>query len=147
VCVVLILLVGAGVLTVGAGYAKDDDDAGEKCSEATLQGRYLFSYDGVRIERTGQVPFAVAGYQVFNGNGTQHGVSPGNVNGKIFRKEPFSGKYTVSTDCTGTTTTTDLAIKSATHGWNRRGREIGRPDLRPTRCLRGLRAIGGLVET
>jgi hypothetical protein len=104
-CVVLILLVGAGVLTVGAGYAKHDDDAGEKCSEATLQRRYLFSYDGVGIERTGQVPFAVAGYQVFNGNGTQHGVSSGNVNGKIFRKEPFSGKYTVSTDCTGTTTT------------------------------------------
>jgi hypothetical protein len=37
-CVVLILLVGAGVLTVGAGYAKDED-AGEKCSEATMKGR------------------------------------------------------------------------------------------------------------
>jgi hypothetical protein len=47
----------------------------------------------------------VAGHQVFNGNGTQRGVSSVNVNGAVFRNQPFSGTYTVSTDCTGTTTT------------------------------------------
>jgi hypothetical protein len=45
--VLLLLVVGAGVLAGGAGYAEDngdngdngDENAGTKCSEATLQGR------------------------------------------------------------------------------------------------------------
>jgi hypothetical protein len=110
-CVVLILLVGAGVLTVGAGYAKDenakDGDAGVKCSEATLDGRYLFAFDGVDITGKTQVPFAVAGYQVSNGNGKLHGVASANFNGLIARKETFSGTYTVKADCTSTVILTD----------------------------------------
>ena len=101
------LLVGVGVVAVGAVFAKDEN-AGAKCSEATLHGRHLFAYDGVIFpEEKGkdQVPIAVAGHQIFNGNGEQHGVSSGNVNGEIFRKQRFSGKYEVSADCTGTTTT------------------------------------------
>jgi hypothetical protein len=101
---VVVLLVGVGVLAVGAGYAKEEDDAGAKCSEATLDGRYLFAYDGVEVQGNDQVPFAVAGYQVFDGNGTQRGVSSFSVNGEITRKEPFSGTYTVKVDCTGTIT-------------------------------------------
>jgi hypothetical protein len=45
--VCLVLLVGVGVLTVGAGYAKDEDAAETKCSEATLHGTYLFAVAGV----------------------------------------------------------------------------------------------------
>jgi hypothetical protein len=108
--VVLGLIGVVGVLAIEAGYAKDeakdeDDDARAKCSEATLEGRYLFAYDGVEVQGNEQVPFTVAGYQVFDGNGTQRGVSSFSVNGKITRKEPFSGTYTVKEDCTGTTTT------------------------------------------
>jgi hypothetical protein len=110
-CVVLLLL-SVGVLAVGTVSAKDEnakhEDAGAQCSEATLNGRYLFAYDGVIFpEEKGkdQVPIAVAGHQIFNGNGEQHGVSSGNLNGEIFRKQRFSGKYEVSADCTGTTTT------------------------------------------
>jgi hypothetical protein len=111
----VVLLVGVGVLAVGAGFAKDEDDKAEddgaKCSDATLHGRYLYAYDAVEFlkekgeERGKKVPIAVAGHQVFNGNGEQHGVSSGNVNGEIFSKHPFSGKYEVKADCTGTTTT------------------------------------------
>jgi hypothetical protein len=99
----VILLVGvAGVLAVGAGYAKDEDD-GAKCSEATLHGTYLYADHGFEIKGNAQVPIAEAGYQVFNGNGKVKGVATGNFNGKIdFRKEPFSGTYTVKADCTGT---------------------------------------------
>ena len=108
-CVVLLLL-GVGVLAVGAVSAKDEnakhEDAGAQCSEATLNGRYLFAYDGVELqEGKDQVPIAVAGQQVFDGNGKQHGVSSVNLNGKIYRKQPFSGTYKVNADCTGTTTT------------------------------------------
>jgi hypothetical protein len=113
-CVVLILLVGVvGALAVGAGYAKDeankneankDEDDGAKCSEATLDGRYLYAFDGHITEGKDQGPFAVAGYQVFDGNGKAKGVSSFSENGKITRKEPFSVTYTVKADCTGTAT-------------------------------------------
>ena len=103
-CVILILLVvGAGALTtVGAGYAKDEDTSRAKCSEATLKGTYLFAYDGFGIRGNDQIPFAVAGYDVFDGNGNINSVSSFNVNGKITRKEHVSGTYSVKADCTST---------------------------------------------
>jgi hypothetical protein len=99
-----------GVLAVGAGYAKDEDAAEAKCSEATLDGRYLLAFDGVEINGKDQVPFAVAGYEVFNGNGHAKGVSSFSVNGKITSMEPFSATYTVRADCTGTTTVEGLVV-------------------------------------
>jgi hypothetical protein len=110
-CVVLILLVvGAGALTtVGAGYAKDEDTAGaKKCSVATLHGTYLFAFDGVEITgNNDQVPFAIAGYAVFDGNGKEEGVASSNFNGKVTRNESVSATYTVKADCTGTVTYRD----------------------------------------
>jgi hypothetical protein len=107
-CVVLILLVGAAALTtVGAGYAKDEDASGEKCSEATLEGTYLFAYDGVEIKGDEQLPFAYAGYDVYDGSGKVKTVFSFNVNGKITRKESLSGTYSVKANCTGTLTFED----------------------------------------
>jgi hypothetical protein len=51
-----------------------------------------------------QVPFAESGYEVFDGNGKVRGVSSGNFGGQVFRKEPFTGTYTVKADCTSTVT-------------------------------------------
>jgi hypothetical protein len=99
-CVLLLLLVGVvGVLAIGTGYAEDENASRAKCSEATLDGTYLFAYE--------KVPFALAGYEVFDGNGHVKGVATTNVNGKITSKEPFSGTYTVKTDCTSTVRYTD----------------------------------------
>ena len=95
-----------GVLAVGAGYAKDENAARAKCSEATLHGTYLFAEDGVILTDNDQVPFALAGYQVYNGNGEVRGVQSGNFGGDVFRKEPFTGTYTVKADCTATVTYT-----------------------------------------
>jgi hypothetical protein len=107
-CVVLILLVGAAALTtVGAGYAKDEDASGEKCSEATLEGTYLFAYDGVEIKGDEQLPFAYAGYDVYDGSGKVKTVFSFNVNGKITRNESLSGTYSVKANCTGTLTFED----------------------------------------
>jgi hypothetical protein len=105
----VVLLVGVvGVLAVGAVSAKDDnakdEDAGAKCSEATLDGRYLFAFDGSVTEGPDKGPFAVAGYQVFHGNGKANGVFSSSANGKITRKEPLSVTYTVKANCTGTAT-------------------------------------------
>ena len=110
-CVVLILLVvvgAAALTTVGAGYAKDEDTARAKCSKATLDGTYLFAFDGVEIKGNDeQVHFAIAGYAVFDGNGKAKGVDSSNFNGEVTRKEPDSATYTVKADCTGTVTFRD----------------------------------------
>jgi len=104
----VVLLVGVvGVLAVGTGFANDEDAAGAKCSEATLDGRYLFAEDGVHIKGNDQVPFAVAGYEVYNGNGKVDSVFSSNFNGQVTHKEHASATNTVKADCTGTNTYTD----------------------------------------
>ena len=106
--VVVILLVGlVGVLAIGTGYAKDETEAA-KCSEATLDGTYLFAADGVGIKGNEQLPFAYAGYEVFDGNGKVNQVFTLNINGKkVIRNESISGTYSVEADCTGTATYAD----------------------------------------
>ena len=97
-----------GVLAVGRGFASDEKATGAKCSEATLKGTYLFAFNGVEIKgNSEQRPFAIAGYDVFDGNGEVRGVSSGNFNGEVFRKDPFTGTYTVKANCTGTVTFRD----------------------------------------
>jgi hypothetical protein len=123
-CVVLVLLVGVGVLAVGAGYAgnkdAEDEDTVAKCSEATLHGQYLVAQNGEFAGSQG--PFAVAGYEVYDGKGKVNGVFSFNFNGEVAAKFPHNfrddGTYTVKADCTGATTyisegvryTTDLFI-------------------------------------
>jgi hypothetical protein len=101
----VVLLVGVvGVLAIGAGHAKNENASRAKCSEATLDGTYLFAEDGVLLTDNDQVPFALAGYQVYNGKGKVKGVQSGNFGGEVFRKESFTGTYTVKADCTATVT-------------------------------------------
>jgi hypothetical protein len=111
---ILVVVGAAALLTpVGAGYAKDEDDSSSaKCSKATLKGTYLFAQNGVEIKGNDQRPFAIAGYDVFDGNGEVKGLASGNSNGEVFRKEPFTGTYTVKANCTGTVTFTGGAAAS-----------------------------------
>src|SRR5215211_5925418 len=108
----VLLVVGAGVLAGGAGYAEDNGDNGDenaaraKCSKATLHGTYLFAHDGIVTGGPDKGPFAVAGYDVFDGNGKVDTVFSANFNGEISRKEAISGTYSVKGDCTGTITPT-----------------------------------------
>jgi hypothetical protein len=106
----ILLVVGAAALTtVGAGYAKDEDASRAKCSDATLKGTYLFAQNGVEIKGTEQRPFAIAGYDVFDGNGKVKGLASANFNGKITRNEPLPGTYSIKANCTGTFTFTNGA--------------------------------------
>ena len=106
----ILLVVGAAALltTVGAGYAKDEDaSSSAKCSVATLEGTYLFAQNGVEIKGDEQRPFALAGYDVFDGNGEVKGIDSGNFNGEVFHNDRFTGTYTVKANCTGTVTFRD----------------------------------------
>jgi hypothetical protein len=99
-----------GVLAVGTGIANDENASSRaKCSDATLKGTYLFAQNGVEIKGNDQRPFALAGYDVFDGQGKVRGVSSGNFGGEVFRKDPFTGTYTVKANCTGTVTFRDGA--------------------------------------
>jgi len=91
-----------GVLAVGKGFAEDENASRAKCSKATLHGTYLFAYDGTVTEGKDQGPFAIAGYDVFDGNGKVDSIFSANFNGQIIRKEHFSSTYTVKANCTGT---------------------------------------------
>ena len=105
---VVLLVVGlAGVLAMGTGYAEEENASRAKCSEATLDGTYLFADSGFVIKDNEKVPFASSGYEVYDGNGHTKGVSTTNVNGKVSSKETFSGTYTVKANCTGSSTYTD----------------------------------------
>jgi hypothetical protein len=79
--VLVLLVVGAGVLAGGAGYAEDngDENAVAKCSKATLDGTYLFAHDGVDISGNDQAPFAIAGMETYDGNGKVKGVASANL--------------------------------------------------------------------
>jgi hypothetical protein len=105
--VVLLLVALAGVLAMGTVYAEDENASGAKCSEATLDGTYLFADEGFVIKDNEKVPFASSGYEVYDGKGHTKGVSTINLNGKVSSKETFSGTYTVKADCTGSSTYTD----------------------------------------
>jgi hypothetical protein len=96
-----------GVVAVGSGFADEENASGAKCSEATLEGTYLFAQNGVEINGDEQRPFALAGYDVFDGNGEVKGLASGNFNGQTFRNESGSGTYTVKANCTGTFTFTN----------------------------------------
>jgi hypothetical protein len=96
-----------GVLAGGTGFAEDENAAGAKCSEATLDGTYLFAADGFDLKGNEQTPFATAGYEVYDGNGKVTGVQTANVGGEVFRHERFTGTYTVKANCTSTATFTD----------------------------------------
>jgi hypothetical protein len=121
--VVLGLVGVVGVLAVGTGFANNEDAAGAKCSEATLHGMYLVAQNGVVVKETKKGPprgpFAVAGYEVYDGNGNVEGIFSFNFNGNVDRmiRVP-NGTYTVKANCTGATIyksrgvrfTTDLFI-------------------------------------
>ena len=97
-----------GVLAVGTGFANGEKAAGAKCSKATLDGTYLFAQNGVEIKgNNDQRPFAIAGHDVFDGQGEVKGLASGNLNGEVFRNKSLSGTYSVKANCTGTFTFTD----------------------------------------
>ena len=98
-----------GVLAVGRGFADDENDAGAKCSKATLHGMYLLAQDGVNVKGKDQVPFAIAGMENYDGNGKVKGVFSFNFNGNVFHNDRIDGTYTVKANCTGTVTFKDGA--------------------------------------
>src|SRR5215510_13870885 len=107
------LCITMGLLAVESGEAENRDDT-PTCTLATLQGRYLFG--GISTVLPPAVPqqslLAVAGYHIFNGDGTGtdivtaslNGVSVENNVGDHPDRSEYNISYTVNPDCSGTYT-------------------------------------------
>ncbi|GAA6623788.1 hypothetical protein [Scytonema sp. NUACC26] len=79
------------------GEALED---GFSCTEATIKGVYGVEATGYRLTGVGSyVPFGVANWRNFDGNGNFTGVGINNVNG-TFANVNYHGTYTVNRDCT-----------------------------------------------
>lgn len=83
--------------------------AQEGCSLKTLEGHYVFAYDGFNVSgptSADRVPFASAGHETYSGDGAVSGFATTNTNG-VVSAAAYSGTYTVAPNCSGTTTLTD----------------------------------------
>jgi hypothetical protein len=101
------LVVTVGLLTVQPGYAQKP-----KCTLETLKGRYLFATQGMYFPPafgvTEPTPSAVAGFRIFNGDGTGTDIVTFRLGGEtVLENEAVSFNYTVNEDCTGSLTVTD----------------------------------------
>ncbi len=100
----------AGILAV-AGCDGGNSEAQSGCSLGTLHGAYIYALDGFTVAGEGasqRAPFAQAGREIFNGDGTMSGIGTASFNGDVVRVT-YSGTYTVTADCTGAVTFTDGA--------------------------------------
>ena len=104
------MIAAAGcLLLAAAGCGGSASTAQSGCSLGTLRGAYIYAQDGFIIagdtaaERT---PFAQAGRELFNGDGTMSGMATENLAG-VAGRITYTGTYIVQPDCTGSVTFTD----------------------------------------
>jgi hypothetical protein len=98
-----------GFLVTLAGCDGDHSEAQSGCSVGTLRGAYIYAQDGFNIAgdlASQRTPFAQAGREIFNGDGTMSGVATANFNGDVVHMT-YAGTYTVEPDCTGAVTFSD----------------------------------------
>jgi hypothetical protein len=100
------LFLTVGLLTVEPGYAEEKEHE-PTCTLKTLKGRYLFG--GIATLLPPAVPeqslLAVAGYHIFNGDGTGIDIVTARPDGvTVLENAVFPISYTVNADCTGTYT-------------------------------------------
>jgi hypothetical protein len=99
----------ASLLLATAGCNGGNSEAQSGCSVGSLHGAYIYALDGFTIAgdtASQRTPFAQAGREIFNGDGTMSGVGTANVNGAVVRVT-YAGTYTVEPNCTGAVTFTD----------------------------------------
>ena len=98
--------VGTDPNVVTAGYESRRSGSQGACELASLQGTYIYADDGFVTgggTSTQRSPFAQAGVEVYEGDGTMSGSVTANSNGAVSRAS-YDGTYTVDDDCAGTIT-------------------------------------------
>ena len=86
------------------------------CSNATLKGTYIYTYDGWQIDADNvRKPFAFSGIEIYNGDGTLRGIFSGSTDGVVSQKVGYTGTSTIHPNCTGEQTYTDDTTGDVTH--------------------------------
>jgi hypothetical protein len=105
------LCITVGLLTVNQGSAEEKEHE-PTCTLKTLKGRYLFALQGTVLPPafgvTEPTPWSVAGFHIFNGDGTGTNIVTLSLGGEIvLENEVTPISYTVNADCTGSSTVTN----------------------------------------
>lgn len=82
------------------------------CSLASLKGNYGFTsagFSATSTHGTAQFPVAAVGVVTFDGAGNATGSFTASFNGKANPESPYTGTYTMNSDCSGLLTSTDGA--------------------------------------
>lgn len=98
------VIVTAAIALAVTGVARADSEKGKECSEATLEGLYVFNATGFSIVAGVAQPRALVEFIRFNGNGTLSNPAVTlSINGAIFRGggPGLAGNYSVASNCTG----------------------------------------------
>jgi hypothetical protein len=69
------------------------------CTLESYNGRYVFAGSGKSS--------AIAGIEIYNGDGTMTGIFSQSTDGTIVQEVAYTGTYTVNPDCSSTLTITD----------------------------------------
>jgi hypothetical protein len=103
-------MISVGLITVKPGYA-DEKHHPEKCTLDTLKGQYLGASSGTLFPPAFGVTkpsvSTVAGYSIYNGDGTGEDFVTFSINGVIvvgLVPSPVPTTYTLNSNCTGTKT-------------------------------------------
>ena len=100
-----VLLVGIGFVVLNREFptSAHAQSSSQSCSDATLHGLYVFGATG--YSGRSNTPFAFAGNEFYNGNGTDSGVVTMTTAGQVSTMT-FTGTYHVISNCTATETDT-----------------------------------------
>ena len=96
------------------------EDTPERCSVATLNGRYGLTFSGYGTNGAAFIPAAGVGLVTFDGNGNLSAAETVSLGGLVHPVN-LPGTYTVNSDCTGTLTTANAHLNLVIV---RNGREI-----------------------
>ena len=100
----VVMLLAVGLLAGGAGHPLPAW-SGDACSLGTLRGTYMYNCHGV--QGSAQTDFAVAGKELFHGDGTVDGVNTFTDKDNVLHHVRYTADYTVNPNCTGSYTSTD----------------------------------------
>lgn len=103
---------GSSLLPTVQSKDKQDYEGCKKCTLASLQGCYGYSYTGT-VEGFG--PIAAVGPINFDGHGNTSATYSVNLGGANFQGS-FTGTYTVNEDCTGSITLNLPLLGISSHG-------------------------------
>jgi hypothetical protein len=95
------VLAGLGLLSGQPAHSRERGSQ-TSCSNATLNGLYMYANSGYQSVSPSLVPLAVTGKNIFYGNGKFDSLATLSIGGTIIPNDAAPGTYTVNSDCTGT---------------------------------------------